>query len=379
MQHTPERRRIRIEERLDCGDRVDCASARGHTASERRLAAACKGSAGDTAGMNYRVRFMLLGTFLIIVSFLQPEGLRTTSVGHIQAHSGAAAMGIVDGVPFERRCQSAGVFRCISFDQEAEYINWGGSPKQTLYPNSMGSFVNVTRDCTVAVNGCSIRFTVPGNPEAGANMGGKFEYDFIKDGKGFGQNSTFYVQIRARFDSPMLRNNFGGEGWKFVLIYGGKTSCSNLGLLNQNTWYAGFPTMVHECSPGIYGKSGNKQFMEQGDYNCAYGNYNDKDCAYFRADEWMTFYWKIHVGTWGQPNSTLDAWLSYGKGPLKKWIWQPNFLFHFEDGPADVLDKVALTPYTTNRKEAAKSDGHMWFDELIVSTQPIPAPNGPTP
>lgn len=289
------------------------------------------------------------------------------------------ASNTVDAVPFARRCAASGVFKCIGFDADSDFVTSGGFPAQTLYANSMNSFANMAKDCNVAVAGCSIRFTVPANPEAGANMAGKYEYDFIKDGKGFGQNSTFYVQIRALFDKPMLENNFGGEGWKFVLIYGSKTSCSNLGLLNQDTWYAGFPTMIHECSPGIFTTSDGTEYEEQGDFNCAYGRFNEHDCAYFKANEWMTFYWRIHVGTWAQPNSELDAWLSYGDGPLKKWISQPKFTFQFENSPKDVLDKVALTPYITNRKEAAKSDGHMWFDDLIVSSGPIPAPNGPTP
>lgn len=323
--------------------------------------------------------YLLLVATLGLTYFLRSSTPNVISVAPPTAASSVAAAGIADEVPFAERCRTKGVFHCISFDTDSDYQTTGGFPKQTIYPNSMGSFSEVTRDCEIAVNGCSIRFTVPGNPEAGANMSGKFEYDFVKDGKAFGENSTFYVQIRARFDEPMLANNFGGEGWKFVLIYGGKTSCSNLGLLNQNTWYAGFPTMIHDCSPGIVTMANNKQLMEQGDYNCAYGNYNEKDCAYFRPNEWMTFYWKIHIGTWGQPSSSLDAWVAYGKARLKKWIWQPKFTFQFQDSEKDVLDKVALTPYTTNRKEAAKSDGHMWFDELILSSEPIPSPNGPTP
>jgi len=311
-------------------------------------------------------------------SFRRPFAPETAAVGRNKEPS-ASGSRVTDAVSFAPRCAASGVFRCIGFDNDSDFAKFGGFPAQTVYPNSRNSFENVTKDCDVAVNGCSIRFTVTANPEAGANVAGKYEYDFARDRKSFGENSTFYVQIRARFDRPMLSNNFGGEGWKFVLIYGGKTSCSNLGLLNQNTWYYGFPTMAHECSPGIYTTSGDKQLMQQGDYNCAYGNFNAKDCAYFKPDDWMTFYWKIHIGSWGQPNSSLDAWVSYQNNPLRKWISQPRFKFNYQDALGDVLDKVALTPYITNRKEAAKSDGHMWFDELIVSTQPIPAPNGPTP
>jgi hypothetical protein len=308
----------------------------------------------------------------------QPVGEQTAAAGNLNVPSAAASV-IADAVPFAQRCAAPGVFKCISFDSDSDFVTFGGPPVQTVYPNSRDSFDNVKKDCSMAVSGCSIRFTLPGNPEAGANMAGKYVYDFAREKKEFGQNSTFYVQVRARFDHALLANNYGGQGWKFVLIYGGKTSCSNLGLINQNTWYYGFPTMAHECSPGIYTMSGDTRYVEQGDYNCAYGRFNRKDCAYFKEDQWMTYYWKVHIGTWGERNSTLDAWVSYENGPLRKWISQPEFMFNFQDSPKDVMDKVALTPYTTSRREAAKSDGHMWFDELIASSEAIPAPYGPTP
>jgi hypothetical protein len=291
--------------------------------------------------------------------------------------------GITDAVPFAERCAAAGVFRCISFDTDADFVMFGGFPAQTIYPDGSGSFSNITKDCTVAANGCSLRFKVPAknNPGAGSNVAGKFEYDFVKDGKRFGQNSTFYVQFRARFDHGMIANNFGGDGWKHILVYGGKTACSKIGLATTNAWYYGFPVMIRDCSSGIYTRTGKKIYMEQGDYNCAYGHANTKDCAYFLENQWMTYYYRIHIGTWGEPNSSLEAWVSTGTGPMKKWINQPNYLFNYEVGVTDVIDKLALTPYITSRHdtEVADSDGHVWYDELIVSSQPIPAPCGPTP
>jgi hypothetical protein len=329
--------------------------------------------------MNRNFGWLLVGAFLLIGCLSGKNEQRAAAATADDKAAPSTSAGLADTASFLERCASPGVFKCASFDQDSDFLQSGGPPHQTVYPNSKGSFANLTKDCAVAVNGCSLRFTVPASPEAGANMSGKYEYDFAKDGKEFGQNSTFYVQVRIRFDRPLLANKYGGEGWKFVLIYGGKSSCSNVGLINQNTWYYGFPTMAHECSPGVFTFSGKTQYVEQGDYNCAYGKYNPKDCAYFKPDQWMTFYWKVHLGAWGQPDSSVDAWVSYENAPLKKWISQPKFTFKYQDGPSDVFDKVALTPYTTNRSEAAAADGHMWFDELIASSQPIPAPYGPTP
>lgn len=328
--------------------------------------------------MSYNSACLLLALLSLAGCSSRPATDHAAAASNDKSPS-TAATGVADAVPFEDRCSAPGVFKCVSFDRDSDFVTSGGSPTQTVYPNSQSSFANVNKDCSIAVSGCSIRFTVPAAPEAGANMAGKYEYDFIREGKEFGQNSTFYVQVRIRFDQALLANKYGGEGWKFVLIYGGKTSCSNIGLINQNTWYYGFPTMAHECSPGVYTISGSTQYVEQGDYNCVYGRFNNKDCAYFKPDQWMTFYWKVHLGTWGHPDSSVESWVSYENAPLKKWISQPKFSFKFQDGPRDVFDKVALTPYTTDRKEAASSDGQMWFDDLIVSSQPIPAPYGPTP
>ena len=39
-------------------------------------------------------------------------------------------------------------------------------------------------------------------------------------------------------------------------------------------------------------------------------------------------------------------------------------------------NNITLTPYMTGLSTAAPADAFVWYDELIVSTQPIPAPGG---
>ena len=290
----------------------------------------------------------------------------------------ASSLGIVDVVPFAQRCAAPGVFRCIGFDSPGDFVTSGDFPAQTVY--NAGN--DIGQDCTVSASGgCSLRITVPGPNNPGATDASKFEWDFVKDNQAFGQNSTLYVQVRFRLDHALLKNDYHGEGWKQVLIYGGKTSCSNLGLVTQNEYYRGYPIMFHRCSPNISTTVGDTIYLEQGDYNCAYGSSSAKHCALYHGNEWDTYYWKIHVGNWGQANSSVEAWVAYGEGPLRKWVYQPHFTLQFQESAGDVLDKIALTAYITGRRttDLAPSDGHMWFDELILSSQPIPAPNGPTP
>src|SRR5207249_812110 len=67
--------------------------------------------------------------------------------------------------------------------------------------------------------------------------------------------------------------------------------------------------------------------------------------------------------------------------PLNHWIYQPNFTYNFETSASDVYSWVVFYNYITNRSANASGgqDGHMWFDELVLSTQPIAAPGAVTP
>jgi len=327
------------------------------------------------------------GTYTLSAVATDTSGNSATAASVTVSVSNISTTGITDAVPFAQRCAAAGVFECMGFDSASDFVTSGGFPTQTVYPDGNNSFANIGQDCTVAASGgCSLKITIPGPSNPGATDATKFEWDFVKNNQQFGQNTTFYVQFRTRMDQSAITENFGGEGWKQILIYGGETSCSNLGLVTQNVWYYEFPTMFQNCSTGLYSTSGSTTYLEQGDtstsgYNCAYGATSAGTCAEYHANEWDTYYYEIHIGIWGQANSIVKSWIAYGTGPLQEWINQPNLTLNYQTAPSDVLDKVAFTAYITDRltTDVAASDGHMWFDDLIISSQPIPAPNGPTP
>ena len=63
-------------------------------------------------------------------------------------------------------------------------------------------------------------------------------------------------------------------------------------------------------------------------------------------------------------------------GPYKQWVNIRNHTL-FEDASGNDYDMVTLLPYMTSR-DASVSAGptaYTWYDELIVSSQPIAAPN----
>ena len=338
------------------------------------------------------------GTHNVSAVASDAAGNTATAVAVSVTVSNTATSGITDAVPFATRCAAAGVFKCVSFDTSTDFVTSGDYPTQTIYPDGSGSFSNVQQDCTVAVNGCSLRFKIPAqnNPGAGPNVAGKFEWVFTQSGgPGFTQNSDVYIQFRTRMDHNLITEDFGGEGWKQMLFYGtgtSATSCSNMGLVTQNQQYYGFPTMFYNCSPNIETPDPTQiEYLEQapgsltGPYNCGYFNaiqLKDKsNCAVYHENEWETYYYHFHIGHWGQNDGSIDAWVAYGTGPLIHFIYQPTWTYNFNINSNDVYDHVAFTPYITGRLDTnvAPADGFMWFDELILSSKPIPAPNGSTP
>jgi hypothetical protein len=189
----------------------------------------------------------------------------------------------------------------------------------------------------------------------------------------------------------MLNFDWGsisGEGWKVFIVYGPipGESCTTTQFVQENTYQRNILTGYTACSaPHLETNNGNPpMLLEQGDYNCPYGtNYaTDPNCFQYPANTWITEYWKVTLGTFGQPSTHFEAWAGVQGKPLKKWIDLPNFKF---GDPADSnsgLMRILLTPYFSGATAATTNPAAaMWFDELIVSTQPIatPADNSGTP
>jgi hypothetical protein len=81
---------------------------------------------------------------------------------------------------------------------------------------------------------------------------------------------------------------------------------------------------------------------------------------------------------WGQPNSTIQAWVSVGGGPYVEWINMTNHtLYEDSNAPGTDYDMVTLLPYMTNRNSSVSAGptAYTWYDELIVSSTPVAAPN----
>jgi hypothetical protein len=274
---------------------------------------------------------------------------------------------------FEERCQAPGVTVCEGFDSPEKFAP-AADPGSGIYPAEDGVFRG-TMDTTVAASGKgSLKFTIPSY--SGPNGAGYWKQAMGMD---IGEGRTFYVQFRQRFSPEMLTNTWGGNTyWKQVIFHNGPRTCADVELATtKSNRRDGYPVMYSQCgSDGFQVPLPGGDFLvEQGDYNCHYHNINAKDCFFYPPNTWITFYYKVSIGNWGKANSTIQAWVSLPGQPYKQWTNMTNHKL-LNSRPGEDYDTVTLLPYMTAKdpKVYGGPEAYTWYDELIVSTQPIARP-----
>ena len=183
------------------------------------------------------------------------------------------------GVDFDERCNAPGVIKCLGFDSDTDVMNgneyntvasdvtrlkgvWNGSVLTRVFdPDESHSPLTGYRDSRVAVDtavkssgAASLRFTVP--TQTGANSSGSFRVSFC-DFKHpsysgpckFGENSTYYIQYRQRFDSNYLNYYVPAGGnnnvfWKTVVIHWNKAGCGHTEFAMVNKYWQGRSTCL---------------------------------------------------------------------------------------------------------------------------------------
>lgn len=276
---------------------------------------------------------------------------------------------------FAQRCAAAGVIKCVGFDTTAEILPFISADGNGVMQASLDTTVS-------ASGGGSLKFVIPAN--SGQNSSGSWSDSL---GAAFPPGTTFFVQYRQRFSPEFINTNYNGNGWKQSIFHMGGSTCASIELTTQNTWQHGFPEMYTDCGARGFWTNlpGGDQLLEQGDtsstgYNCHYSNQVPASCAFYQPNQWMTFYYEVHVGNWGQANSTIKAWVAYEGGPMKEFVNMQGYTLNYNNSPSDVYDHVTLLPYNTHKVQSQTNPvAYTWYDELIVSRNPIPAPTGPTP
>jgi hypothetical protein len=309
---------------------------------------------------------------------------------------------------FGQKCAQPGVVKCVGFDSPADLTGTYGDNSGTLPGDHVPEI-----DFTVKASGSgSLKFTVPSN--SAANSSGSYFTNFSKDlSKQFGENSEFYVEWRQRFSPEFVNTIYkGGEGWKQAIFGtgdqprcsssnsgGGRcyASCTALEVVVQNGYTRGFPQMYNSCtgSSSHPAYDGFQQRFGDGDFKlqnarpspyCLYSQGFAKPPAYFPPagncigyfpNEWMTF--QVHIKTGPRVNdefkdSYVQLWVGREREQLQLAVnWGPYNLTAGEPGKDQKFGKIWLLPYNTNKDASASHPvAYTWYDDLIISTQPIP-------
>lgn len=296
------------------------------------------------------------------------------------------------GSDFSTRCSAPGVVLCQGFDNTTTDIVRNAN----LYPGDGGYWGGSLDTSTYASGSGSLRFTLPAG-RATSDISGSWNGSL---GASFGENSTFYIQFQQRLSPEMISNipawsSATPTAWKTVLFHRTGSTCGQIEITTVPYIWSNTPaaTMYTGCGErgfltdlsGAYSSFG--PLIQQGasstsGYNCNYnsitpGTGNGSGCFIFQSNKWMTFYYKIHIGTYNANNSSIEAWVAMDGGAYKQFVNIKNFAL-FKDGPApaDKYNEITFTPYMTNLSSAASTTAYVWYDDFIVSTQPIAAPGG---
>jgi hypothetical protein len=289
---------------------------------------------------------------------------------------------------FQTRCAQPGVIVCEGFDSASTFVQTGGNLRPST---SNGTFM--TQDSTTARSGTSMKCVVPA--QTGPDACGSFYQHF---GQTFGQNSTFYVQFSQKIDANVLNQHpmdTSGSQTFFkqdIMASAEGGTCASKELTTVNLFDKGYPYMYSQCGadgletpiPGTFDilKEQGDQSIALGDpvdsgYNCHYQTQNNgpNSCATYPPGVWVTYYYKIQIGTWATPSSNIYAYRALPGEGYKEFVKQVNhILLNTEAGTGyNIID--LLNYYTRrNGSVAYGQTGATWYDELIVSTQPITAP-----
>ena len=313
-----------------------------------------------------------------------------------------------------RKCVRQGVVNCFGFDDAAAlHYTWPAGTacdyalkgkKNYRFGNrrqGRGNTVAVVQDgkCvfpeidpTVTHSGTgSLRITIPSHSYA--DSGGHFTEVFGRKrdgdpdgtyiGPGSPNGNVLYFQFYERFDENFLSTNFrcaegACGGWKQVIWYGNPPngrSSSSLEVTINNGWQRGVPQM--------YGQAGSDYYGIQDARGCTYkadartgGDYTEPPCIRYKANQWMEFTGRIEIsGGSNQPTSHVQLWID-GEPAID----YKQAKIDWSGASGEGFGQFLLSPYQTNKDASqAHPAGHVWYDDLIISTQPIAMGSGKVP
>jgi len=327
---------------------------------------------------------------------------------------------------FTNRCAASGVIVCDQLSSTSNLPQLTcASAASGLYPATCPSTTYAGVDnTTYRSNGGSLEFTIPGMsgtaPEGyyrrlftplQSTVPGTNDSNLVT----FGNNSDFYISYAQLMDSAFI-NNVASTGsattyWKQQIISWSGSTCGQLEITTVNDNMEGYPLTYGQCGAlpyqvnsslapnGIFNEF-NKNLMLSGTYNasnqtltggalngstynCPYASTQpNANCFDYPANVWVTYYYHVHIGTFGSANSLVEGFVSTPSSPAwRQWLYFPNLTLTLDAGNTWGFDMVTLIPYWTGRSASVCSTpcttAHTWYNELIVSSKPILPPQAP--
>ena len=359
--------------------------------------------------------FVTVGVSAVIFAFLDYHSMVGNRLPSLNPVSDLKTdiSAIPPGAVLAQKCARPGIVKCLGFDSPSDlHYTWPAATVcDTVFKGQKNQYFGRNRQgwgntvaavqngqCvfpeidaeTVHSGAGSLKITIPSN--SSADSGGQFMEVFKRDGDGSPDGtyvgpgsplgSVLYFQFYQRFDDSFLSTDFrclDGEcgGWKQAIWFGNPpkgNSASSLEVTITNGWQRGVPQM--------YGQIGRDDYGIQDVRGCKYNrganhagsgfeshvNYPEPLCVPYKADHWMEFTGRIEIrGQSNEPSSRVQLWVD---GQLA--VDYSDARIDWSGTSGDGFGQFLLSPYHTKKDDSQLHPaGHVWYDDLIISTQPI--------
>jgi hypothetical protein len=263
----------------------------------------------------------------------------------------ALASNSLHAATFDELCKQSGVTKCVGFNTSSEispYVTAGNGAVPTLDTGTKASGAGSMKMTYVS---------------GGTQATGMWKSDI---GGPMKPGTHFYFTFKSRLDSNILSAGGTSNGWKQFILYTAPNdpSCNQTQIVMEKH-IQGFPIAYSKCGALPFRdelSSGDIQF-QFGDFsNCTYRS--TSGCWKYVANKWVTYYFDVDFKAYGTA-SRVKAWLSVEGGEWQQWMdFDPTF---GQEGSSQ-FETIQLTMYTTG---GANGSGNAWYDDFIVSKQPI--------
>ena len=308
------------------------------------------------------------------------------------------------------RSTAPGVLMATRFDTAAEV-------ERDTHPDSNAFHVIWDQSNKASGNG-SMRMNIL---KTDSDSSGNWVRYLSDDQREFGPGQTFFVQFRQYIPAYLATHAFSGTqigpyagGWKQTIISNIRGSNQLFEVVLQNTNHRGLIQGYNRNSEGSYlgwddaiatACSGadfvyqNQIDRGQGTNTClnarrtygglySYGSNTgapdpETGAFIYYPNEWLTFLIKVAPGTFGGGSNLRDTniqiWAARENDTEYTLLIDQQVNLGREtdsSGNPFYFDAIWLLPYNTGRSpDPNRQDTYTLYDEIIVSTQSIPAPN----